>query len=82
MKEDGRAVVGEVAEASGGGFERLNQRVEPFGRGIGDAMFEVGEDAVEGALRRLPLPASAKYHGTWGVGDLLVLTATLRQAQD
>ena len=42
VKEDGEAVVGEVAEASSGGFDGLDFGVETLGTGIGQASETIG----------------------------------------
>lgn len=47
VEEDGDAVVGEVAIASGVGLDGLDQGVESLGRGVGDAVREVGVDVFD-----------------------------------
>ena len=46
-EEDASAVVVEVAEAACGGLEGLDGGVERLGHGVGDAVVEVGEQAVQ-----------------------------------
>ena len=51
MKEDGDAVLGEVAIAPGIGLEELDLAVGAFGDGVRDPMFRVGKQAREVALQ-------------------------------
>ena len=53
VEEDGDAVVGEVTIASGVGLDGLEQRVEPLGGGVGDAVCAVGVDVLDVPLDRV-----------------------------
>ena len=53
MKENRDAILGKIPVAAGIGFEKLDLGVHAFCGGVGDAMFRVGEQPRQMALKSL-----------------------------
>lgn len=68
MKEDGDAVVLEVAKTTSGALDDLDLAVEPFSAGVGDAVLDVGHKSPF-IVRRLALaPRRCITDGTLRLG--------------
>ena len=50
-EEDACAIIGEAPEAAGGGFQRLDTRVEALGDGAGDGVIEGVEQTAKMELK-------------------------------